>query len=290
MSKTKSISPRPAAKSETHGSKESATSSYKGALAPGYIQHKPHDMTLAVASPSGALVVDEADQDALMGAQLTAQWEVVKSGTKQQLIFGAMMLKVWERCDSARGAAKLGNEARKGKGLKGWLAEHAPSVGEGSAYRMMEVAEGLHADLKLGKGVDLEELLATQLEDLPEKLAAKRAQIDKVIDGKSQRQLLLEFGKSMKRKGGKTSKKNDEEEDEDKKPADWTDEQWERFLKLSPEQQEAVLIARPTLNKLHDLADPEHSCLPFLPGAERKELEHALRKISELLASVKGAK
>jgi hypothetical protein len=133
--------------------------------------------------------------DPLMGAQLTTQWELVKSGTKHQLIFGAMMLRLRERCDGACAVAHLGNEARKGTGLKTWLAQHAPTVSERSAYRMMQVAEGIRDDLRLGKTTDLEALLVAQREDLPAKLAEKRVKIDEVIDGKSQRQLLLEFGR-----------------------------------------------------------------------------------------------
>ena len=152
---------------------------------------------LAARPPQGALVVADDDQDAVMGLQLTLQWERVVGGQREQLIFGAMMGRVKEHvgCGSARGAAKLGNKDREGTGLKGWLKKHAPKVGESTAYRLMEIAEGIAADFHL-KRVSLEDLLAASVETLDAALAKKREQIELMIDGKSQRQLLLEYGRA----------------------------------------------------------------------------------------------
>lgn len=193
---TKQPLPRPAA-NRGENERESATS----APAPGtFLEAGPIGLQAAARVPAGALTVDERDEDALLGAQLTAQWERVKANRRDDLIFGAMMLRLRAHCDSARGVAKKGNAERKGTGLKAWLSQHAPAVSESIAYRLMEIADGISADFNLKK-IDLETLLAAQLDGLDEKLAKKRAQIEEVIEGKSQRQLLLEFGKGPDRRG-----------------------------------------------------------------------------------------
>lgn len=155
--------------------------------------------TLAVLPPVAG------SEDAVMGRQLTEQWERVKASRREDLIFGAMMLKVRERCEcvSARGHTPFS----KGDGVKGWLDEHAPTVSRSVAYRLMEIAEGVKEDFALKK-IDLEALLTAQVEGLDSKLAAKRAKIEEVIEGKSQRQLLLEFGSGeAKDRGGHREKK-----------------------------------------------------------------------------------
>lgn len=151
------------------------------------------------------------NEDAEMGRQLTAQWERVKDSRKQDLIFGAMMLKVRERVDSARGAnSATRGPTTKGTGLKGWITEFAPCVSEGVAYRLMDIAEGIRESFKLGAKVDLEALLTAQVESLDTKLAGQREKIEEMIEGRSQRQLLLEFGNAepKHRLGGDTTPKD----------------------------------------------------------------------------------
>lgn len=191
----KSTSPRPAAAKAT--TVEAVPHS-----APGQVSKGAQPLTLARLDVMPPVHAAGESEDTVLGRQLTAQWEKVKSNRMDDLLFGAMMLKLRERIrGSARGTAQ-GNEARKGTGLKGWLAAHAPSVSESIAHRMMDIAEGVVDALKLGK-VDLEMLLSAQVENLDARLAKKRAEIEKVIDGKSQRQLLLDFGKApSKSKGG----------------------------------------------------------------------------------------
>lgn len=183
------ISPRPAA--------DSAQDEISGppASAPGTLSR--HGGTLGGRDAKGAIVpASDApdDEDALLGVQLEMQWERVVGGQREQLIFGAMMLKLRTNL-SARGQVSKGGRGHKGEGLEGWLDKHAPKVARSTAYRLMEIAEGIGAEFRLGKKADLEALLAAQVEDLPEKLAKKRAEIESMIEGKSQRQLLLEFGK-----------------------------------------------------------------------------------------------
>jgi len=122
-----------------------------------------------------------------------------------------MMLKVRERVNSARG----NNSPKRGRGsyegsLKEWLETHAPSVSRGVAERLMEIAEGIRDSFKLGAKVDLEALLTAQVESLETKLAGQRMKIEEMIEGRSQRQLLLEFGNAepKHRLGGDTTPKD----------------------------------------------------------------------------------
>lgn len=143
-----------------------------------------------------AYVAGESE-DAVLGRQLTEQWERVKSARKEDLIFGAMMVRLRDRVLAPRAESKHKGSGRfaKGEGLKPWLKEHAPAVSEGVAYRLMEIAEGIAEDFHL-KRVDLEMLLSAQIESLDAALTKKRLAIEEVIDGKSQRQLLLDFGRA----------------------------------------------------------------------------------------------
>ncbi len=146
-------------------------------------------------------------EDSLMGRQLTVQWERVKASRKEDLIFGAMMVKLRERISSARGGDHPGGPRSKGTGVEGWLKKYAPTVSESIAYRLMEIAEGIALEFKLGKKLDLEDLLSAQVEGLSESLLKKRAAIEEVIEGRSQRQLLLQFGGPAKMTGGKRESK-----------------------------------------------------------------------------------
>ncbi len=189
--KPSTLSPRPAV-----ASSHQITPSAASEVAPDTLQR--FGGQLAARPPAGTLAVADDDQDEVMGLQLTLQWERVVGGQREQLIFGAMMtrLKAHIATGSARGASKASHDPTKqGTGLKGWLTRHAPKVSESTAYRLMEIAEGIAADFHL-KRVSLEDLLAASVETLGETLAKKRAAIELMIDGKSQRQLLLEYGRA----------------------------------------------------------------------------------------------
>ncbi len=167
-------------------------------------------LTLAGLDAMGAAAMIGESEDGLLGRQLSEQWDKVVGGQREQLVFGAMMMKLRARIatGSACGASKASHDpTKKGTGLKGWLKEHAPRVAESTAYRLMEIAEGVRAEFKLGAKVDLELLLAAQIENLDGALAKKRAAIEQCIEGQSQRQLLLTFGKEAKLRGGDTSGK-----------------------------------------------------------------------------------
>ncbi len=247
--------------------------------------------SLAVARvPAGALVVAEDDQDALMGAQLTAHFFRCVSNRKDDVILGAMGIRVRDRLnDSARGTDSANRgRASKGGGVKGWLGEFAPLVSESILNRCMEIAEGVQEEFRLGKKVDLEALLSIEAgESLTGALAKTRAKIMEMIEGKSQRQLLLTFGRAEgKRKGGARTK--GEEGDAPKKPLGWTDEKWEHYLGLDPEMREAVDTILPVIADLNQEADPELTVIPKLPKAYRDELARAHRALGKILASCKA--
>jgi len=199
--------PRPAAPSGPDSTGRKGGPAERQAPAPGTLSKGAKPLTLASLSAMPLTLAGESE-DATMGRQLTEQWERAIGGTREQIVFGAMMLKLKARVLAPRAESKHEGSGRfaKGEGLKGWLKAHAPKVGESTAYRLMEIAEGVQDLCKLGKKVDLEELLAGSAEDMPEKLAKKRAEIESLIEGKSQRQLLLAFGGgSGKARGGDTS-------------------------------------------------------------------------------------
>jgi hypothetical protein len=153
-----------------------------------------------------ALTTTEAysADDKLRGQQLTEAYRDANGAIKRVLIFGAMMLMQREAIVSARGHVRTGGAASKGDGLKAWLEACAPEVAESraTAYRYMALAEGLRDELKLGKKADLTLLLTAAGDSLSENLRKKAAEIDKLIQGKSQRQLLFDFGKADPKKRG----------------------------------------------------------------------------------------
>jgi hypothetical protein len=129
-----------------------------------------------------------------MGRQLTVQYGRAIGGLLEIGIFGAMMQKLRETIAvSARGhGGKFGD---KDTGIKSWLEQYAPTISRPTAYRFMEIADGLRREFNLGK-VDLQYLLTTEPKKLEPPLAKKREQIQEFIEGRSQRQLLFYFAKT----------------------------------------------------------------------------------------------
>jgi hypothetical protein len=188
---THTLPPRPAT--------EATTADADPTTAPG-TSPSGQPLTLATLDAMPPAYVAGEGEDAIMGRQLTEQWERVKASRKEDLILGAMVVKVRERVLSARGRPKRGPGSTEGS-LSQWLEKFAPTVSRSIAYRLMEIADGIAESFKLGR-MDLEQLLCAQVDGLDEKLAKKRLQIEEVIEGKSQRQLLLDFGREAKPKGG----------------------------------------------------------------------------------------
>lgn len=280
------VSPRPAAVSKaTPVSAEDPSAAPVAHPAPGQVSKPGRVLTLAGLDHLPPAFVAGESEDAIMGRQLTMQWERAIGGTKEQVVFGAMMLQLRARVDSARGAnSATRGPTTKGTGLKAWLKEHAPKVSEGTAYRLMEIAEGIREEMKLGKAFNLAGLLADAVEDLPEKMAKKRAAIVELIEGRSQRQLLLEFGgKEHARRGGK---REAGEKGEEKCPRGMSEADWKRYQAMDEEAREAFDIWRPMLTELRhhglDLKSWAH-----LPQLELNELRGL---IADLSKATKGGK
>ena len=130
--------------------------------------------------------------DSLMGQQLTEQYRKAITATREVVVFGAMMLKIRETCVRTR--TQAGTFDDKGEGLKGWMAKFAPEVSHGTAYRFMALAEGVQEEFQLGKKVDLTLLLTESADELTPALQKKQRAILDFLEGKSQRQLLLQLG------------------------------------------------------------------------------------------------
>lgn len=139
-----------------------------------------------------------------MAQQLVAQYRAAVGGMIEVVKFGAMMLALRAelRKRAEHGEIQL-NE--KGGGVDGWLREHAPEVSRPTALRFMSLAEAVRELAKLGPGVDLVHLLTASASSLQGALAKKRTAIENLIEGKSQRQLLMMIAdddQPAKRTGG----------------------------------------------------------------------------------------
>lgn len=152
---------------------------------------------LSTLSPQTLAALDDRG----LGRQLLDQYHRATAGMVEYIAFGALALHIKGRVDSARGAnSPQRGPTTKDTGLKAWLKEHAPDISEATAYRYIELAEGVKAEFKLGPKTDLYlALKASTPSPAEEKL---RAKIAAFVDGKSQRQLLIGFGKFDARQGG----------------------------------------------------------------------------------------
>lgn len=169
---------------------------------------EPAAVALTVMPPSAEtqLVVVPAGEitDAEMGRQLREQELKVNRAEFELFIFGGMMLTIRAKVDSTRevNSPKRG-PGTKGTGLKAWMKKNAPEVSEGRAYKYMNLAEALITEFRLGKKVDLVHLLTAAPEQLPPALQNLRKKIAKLVEGKSDRQLMFLFGTAApKKKGG----------------------------------------------------------------------------------------
>jgi hypothetical protein len=148
-------------------------------------------------------------EDAQMSKLVIAQYPKAIGATREILIFGAILLNVEKVILSRENKMSRGtlNSAGRpqGTGLKGWLAIHAPKVNYNTAAKFKRLAEAVHESLQLPQKTDFVHLLSAPVEELPAKEQKKREKLDDCIEGKSQRQLLFNFGidtKGGKKKGG----------------------------------------------------------------------------------------
>lgn len=139
------------------------------------------------------LVDDPAANDKLLAKQLSDQYHKAISGLWEVTVFGAMMMALRGDLLARPSADSDDGRSREHGGLDGWLSQFCPDISRPTAYRFMAIAEGLQEEFKLGRKVNLHELLTTPIEKLDAKLAAKRRDIAAFLEGKSQRQLLFYF-------------------------------------------------------------------------------------------------
>lgn len=147
----------------------------------------------------------EAEQKAL-GHQIETQYAKATSGLVENIALGGLIEQardIVSTCghDRSRG----GGRDTEGEGLKGWLAEHAPSVTRSTAYRCLELTKGVREELGIGKNADLYELLKGAKPT--DKEVAQREKITAFVAGKSQRTLLIGFGKIDGERGGARNKR-----------------------------------------------------------------------------------
>lgn len=163
-----------------------------------------------LASPAGAHTTEQRGKavqvvgagtpfnDALMGKQLTEQYQLAVNGTAQVVRFGAMLMALRAHIDSTRGVDRSGGKKSGAKytsetGVKAWLKEFAPEVKESTAYRFLHVAEAVAKDFQLPAKVSFIEIATSPTSQLPENLQQKQSELWDFVNGTSQRSWLDRF-------------------------------------------------------------------------------------------------
>lgn len=147
--------------------------------------------SLTVLKPAAPEATRDDGRDRSAGAALSAQYRKAMDGMKEIVTFGAMMLAVRDELAKRLTATEGRGQFEAGSGLKGWLSEFAPEIPRQTAMRFMDLAGTVRQLVRLSPGVDMVSLLTSSASQLQGGLAAKRAAIEKLIEGKSQRQLML---------------------------------------------------------------------------------------------------
>lgn len=127
-----------------------------------------------------------------IAAQLQDQYRKAISGTREILVFGAMMMEL-KVVLSSQNNSSHGPQTR-GEGLMGWLEEFCPSINYKVAYGFYKLALGLREALSIPLTTNVHRLLTAPAAELSKKESKIRELIDGAIDGKSARQLEFDFG------------------------------------------------------------------------------------------------
>lgn len=130
-----------------------------------------------------------------LATQLTDQYKRAISGTRDILVFGAMMLQLGGMLNQRgpnRDADATGPNA-KGLGLKGWIEEHCPAINYETARSFCNLARGLVENLAIPPKIDVARLLSAPEDQLTKHEANIRTKVDEFIAGKSKRQLEFDF-------------------------------------------------------------------------------------------------
>jgi len=147
-----------------------------------------------------ALIPSEADQRKI-GSQMRELDRAGSLGMMNWIALGDLVTQVREGIGSARGTVATGGVVAKGTGIKGWLETYTEGeVSESKAYRYEQLAEGIRAELKIGKRINLAQVITGASKE-----PAAKALLDKVanfVAGKSQRTLLIGIGKPDAQRGG----------------------------------------------------------------------------------------
>lgn len=132
--------------------------------------------------------------DVQIAAQLTDQYRKAIAGTREVLVFGAMMMSLGSFLSSQNAPAGNNQYTPREDTIKGWLEEFCPSINYKVAYGFYKLAKGLREALAIPMDTDVHRLLTAPEKSLSKKEAKIRALIDGAISGKSARQLEFDFG------------------------------------------------------------------------------------------------
>jgi hypothetical protein len=160
------------------------------------------------AVPSAPLVpsVASSDEDAVMGAQLTDQYQRAVGAMTEILKFGAMMMMLRERLSvlAPRVESKRSGSGRyaPGTGLKAWLKEHAPDVKEATAYRFMHIAEAVADKFTVKGKISFAELATKPADELPKAMQKKQLELWDFVNGTSRNSWLDQFKRDHREENG----------------------------------------------------------------------------------------
>jgi hypothetical protein len=130
-----------------------------------------------------------------LATQLTDQYRKAISGTREILLFGAMMLQLGGMLNQRgpdRDSDATGPNA-KGLGLKGWIMQHCPEINYETARSFYNLARGLVETFAISPKIDVARLLSAPVTELSKHHASLRAKVEDFIAGKSKRQLEFDF-------------------------------------------------------------------------------------------------
>ena len=148
-----------------------------------------------------ALIQPSDSEQKKLGRQIEDLYVATTRGLVDCVAMGdcvAQARKIVSTCGKDR--LRGGGRDKKGEGIKGWLADFAPTVPLPTAYRFEDLAEIVRDELKIGVRVNLSEVLTGEKPDA--KALKLREKVTAFVAGKSQRQILLSIGKYDAKIGG----------------------------------------------------------------------------------------
>lgn len=152
--------------------------------------------TLATNSPTS---LSPADHQRL-GAELTSLYHDAVEGNMRILAFGARLLEVEQVVSTCGIVNPLSCKSSKsGGGLKAWLAENAPEISIGTAWRWKDIAEATAEKFKIKNPAAI---FGSDAKSLGDADRAKREKVATFVAEKSQRGLQLELGLATRAASG----------------------------------------------------------------------------------------